>query len=229
MSFKVLLERILLRPLTMLVVEPILLLVTIYLSIVYGVLYALFEAYPIIFAVRRGIGLDHTGLMFISVGIGAVVGATVNMHFNRMWPKLMEEWRGYPPPEERLFGAMLAGPLLVIGAFWLGWTGEYTGIGWYVPALSGIPIGAGVALVFISFLVSSLPRDSFRRLPNGSRRAILLTLISCTPRPLLLQILLSVPPSEPHSPSLPYKCSMGCVASICPSQEKPLTLVERWA
>ena len=51
---------------------------------------------------------------------------------------------------------MVAGPCLVIGAFWLGWTGEYENIPWYVPALSTILIGVSVNLVFISFLVCFL-------------------------------------------------------------------------
>lgn len=65
----------------------------------------------------------------------------------------MKEWRGFPPAEERLYGAMMAGPCLVIGIFWLGWTGAYASVPWYVPALSTILIGMSVSLVFISFLV----------------------------------------------------------------------------
>ena len=68
----------------------------------------------------------------------------------------MEKWEGHPPPETRLTGAIIAGPLLVIGCFWLGWSGEYSYIPWYVPMLSTIPIGCGVNLVFASFLVGYL-------------------------------------------------------------------------
>jgi len=67
---------------------------------------------------------------------------------------LAEKWEGFPPPENRLVGAIIAGPLLVVGCFWLGWTGEYTRIPWYVPMLSTIPIGCAVNLVFASILVS---------------------------------------------------------------------------
>jgi len=68
--------------------------------------------------------------------------------------ELTEKWEGFPPPEARLPGAILAGPLLVIGCFWLGWTGEYSYIPWYVPMLSTIPIGCAVNLMFASLLVS---------------------------------------------------------------------------
>lgn len=67
----------------------------------------------------------------------------------------MQKYRGFPPPEKRLYGAMVGGPSLVIGIFWLGWTGQYSSIPWYVPAISSIPIGMSISLVFMSFLVSS--------------------------------------------------------------------------
>jgi len=70
--------------------------------------------------------------------------------------ELAEKWEGFPPPEKRLAGAIIGGPLLMIGCFWLGWTGEYSHIPWYVPMLSTIFIGCGVNLVFSSFLVSGL-------------------------------------------------------------------------
>lgn len=65
---------------------------------------------------------------------------------------------------------MLAGPFLIIGIFWLGWTGsafgshtsaqngadpcvaDYPSIHWAVPAASAILIGMSFTLVFISFL-----------------------------------------------------------------------------
>jgi len=68
--------------------------------------------------------------------------------------ELAQKWEGFPPPENQLAGAIIAGPLLVVGCFWLGWTGEYGHIPWYVPMLSTVPIGCAVNLMFISFLVS---------------------------------------------------------------------------
>ena len=48
---------------------------------------------------------------------------------------------------------MIGSPTLVIGIFLLGWTGQYPSIPWYVPAISTIFIGAGIGLIFMSFLV----------------------------------------------------------------------------
>ena len=68
--------------------------------------------------------------------------------------ELAEKWEGFPPPETRLTGAIIAGPLMVVGWLWLGWSGEYGHISWYVPMLATIPIGCATALVFASLLVS---------------------------------------------------------------------------
>ena len=60
-----------------------------------------------------------------------------------------------PSPEKRLYGSMIAGPMLVIGVFWMGWTGAYPDVHWAAPAVSLVLIGMSVSLVFISFLVCS--------------------------------------------------------------------------
>ncbi|KAJ7620181.1 multidrug transporter [Roridomyces roridus] len=145
-------KRTLFRPFIMLSDELILVLVTIYLSIIYGVMYILFEAFPIIFIEKHGFTISHNGLIFIGVGIGTFLGALSTHFLATDYPKLIQIWRGFPPPEERLHAAMLGAPVFVIGIFWLGWTGEYTSIPWYVPALSTIPVGFGISAIFISFL-----------------------------------------------------------------------------
>jgi DHA1 family multidrug resistance protein-like MFS transporter len=113
-----------------------------------------FEAYPLIFAEKRGLTIPQTGLVFIGVGIGAVLAIIVNWYFLRPYPQLIKEWRGFPPPEKRLPPSMIAGPALVIGTLWLGWTGNYASIPWYVPAMGSILVGMSIILIFISFLVS---------------------------------------------------------------------------
>ncbi|TFK83428.1 MFS polyamine transporter [Polyporus arcularius HHB13444] len=151
-SFQGILHRTLYRPIKMIYQEPILLLVTVYLSLVYGILYALFEALPVIFVGTRGFNIGESGLIFIAVGLGTTIGAYLTVPLSKHYPELIVKWRGFPPPEERLYGAMIGAPMLVVGCFWLGWTGQYPSIHWIVPALAAIPIGASVALIFNAFL-----------------------------------------------------------------------------
>lgn len=62
---------------------------------------------------------------------------------NAPWASI-EEYRRLPL-------ACLAGPLLVISLFWLGWTADVR-IHFIVPMLAGIPFGVGFMLMFIAFL-----------------------------------------------------------------------------
>ena len=134
---------------------------------------AVFEAFPLIFAERRGLTIPQTGLMFIGVGIGALLAVIVNWYFLRPYPQLIKEWRGFPPPEKRLPPSMIAGPVLVIGILWLGWTGNYASIPWYVPAMGSILVGMSIILIFISFLVSRV-RACARTLRFLQERAVLI-------------------------------------------------------
>ncbi|KAJ7578147.1 MFS polyamine transporter [Mycena floridula] len=145
-------HRTIYRPFKMLVMEPILVLVTIYMSVIYGVLYGLFEALPIVFIETRGFSISQNGLIFVGVGIGIILGTGVSIQLGSDYPTLIKEWKGFPPPEKRLNGAMIGGPCLVIGAFWLGWTGQYQSIPWYVPALATPLIGGSICMIFMSFL-----------------------------------------------------------------------------
>ncbi|KAF8168994.1 major facilitator superfamily domain-containing protein [Mycena galopus ATCC 62051] len=151
-SLKGILNRTLFRPFRMLAGEPILVLVTLYLSLVYGVVYCLFEAFPIIFIEKRGFTITQNGLIFIGIGIGTTLGAVLNVYHSRHYPELIKTWRGYPPPEERLFSAMVGGCAFAVGIFWLGWSGHYPSVPWYVPALSTVVVGVSISSIFISFL-----------------------------------------------------------------------------
>lgn len=111
-----------------------------------------FEAFPIIFVKTRGFTIAQDGLVFIGVGIGTTIGAFVNIWTISHYPALIKKWMGFPPPEQRLFGAMIGAPTLVISTFWLGWTGNYPSIPWYVPALASVPLGFSINAIFISFL-----------------------------------------------------------------------------
>lgn len=113
----------------------------------------MFEAFPVIFVERHGFTLSQNGLIFIGVGIGSTLGALTNFYFSLQYSKHIDHWKGFPPAEYRLYGAMVGGPALVVGAFWLGWTGEYASVHWAVPAVATIVLGFAISLIFMSFLV----------------------------------------------------------------------------
>ncbi|KAJ7620465.1 hypothetical protein FB45DRAFT_871493, partial [Roridomyces roridus] len=83
-------KRTLFRPFIMLSQELILVLVTIYLSLIYGVMYMLFEAFPIIFVEKHGFTISQNGLVFIGVGIGTVLGALSTHFLATDYPQLIK-------------------------------------------------------------------------------------------------------------------------------------------
>ncbi|KAJ1029291.1 hypothetical protein NDA13_002542 [Ustilago tritici] len=147
------LNKTLLKPFIMLGQEPMLLVMTIYLSFVYGVVYLLFEAYPIVFSLGHGFNAGISGVMFVPFFLGgcaavALYIAYFNPRYSRTADKLKSEGVNRVPPEERLYPIMLAGPCLAIAFFWFGWT-SYPSISFWSPMMAGSLIGFGVLFCFL--------------------------------------------------------------------------------
>jgi MFS transporter, DHA1 family, multidrug resistance protein len=111
---------------------------------------AVFKAVPMVFIDKRGWGLGPDGLAFIAIGLGSCIAVGLNFSFSARYASLIEKWKGFPPPEERLYGAMVGGPCLVIGVLLFGWTGQYPSIHWFAPASGMILVGISVSLIFAS-------------------------------------------------------------------------------
>ncbi|KXG53352.1 Major facilitator superfamily domain, general substrate transporter [Penicillium griseofulvum] len=137
------------RPMILLFQEPIVLLLSIYLAIIYGTLYMLFGAYPIVYQVHRGWSQGIGGLAFIGVMIGMIGAVAYSIPENKRYAKLLAKNGGYAPPEARLPPCMLASIALPIGLFWFAWTNDPS-IHWLASVAAGVPFGFGMLLVFLS-------------------------------------------------------------------------------
>lgn len=60
----------LIRPFQLLFAELIVFLISIYMSVLYGLLYMFFVAYPIVFEQGKNMSASTTGLMFIPIAVG---------------------------------------------------------------------------------------------------------------------------------------------------------------
>ena len=143
------------RPIRLLVTEPIILLVTIYMSFIYGLLYLFLTAYPLVFAGVHGFKPGVSGLPFFGMVIGIFIVAGFIIFDNRRYIKKLQANGGIPVPEWRLPPVMLGGVLFAIGLFWFGWSGYKKDIPWIAPTLSGLFTGFGLLAIFIQ-LVHSL-------------------------------------------------------------------------
>ncbi|RTE70177.1 hypothetical protein BHE90_015433 [Fusarium euwallaceae] len=126
------LKRALLRPWVLLFREPIVLLMTLYLSVIYGTLYLFFAAFPIVYQLQRGWSVGVSGLAFIGTAVVVAKG-------------------GAAPPEARLPAAIVGSVFVTVGLFWFAWTNGL-GVHWIVSIIASGFFAAGMVLVFVGIV-----------------------------------------------------------------------------
>ncbi|KAJ6112013.1 hypothetical protein N7523_008074 [Penicillium sp. IBT 18751x] len=121
------------RPWVLLISEPIVLLLSIYLSIIYGILYLMFAAFPIIYEVERGWSEGVTGLSFLGILVGILISTAATFPMNV-----------YPL-------SFLGAIALPVGLFWFAWANSPS-IHWMASIAAGVPFGFGMVMVFLPVL-----------------------------------------------------------------------------
>jgi MFS family permease len=104
-----------LRPWVLLFREPIVFLTSMYMAIVYGTLYLMFAAFPIVFQQQRGWSPGIGGLAFIGVAVGMMFGVAYAAYDNSRYQKEIEKNGGTAPAEARLPPAIIGSVLLPVG------------------------------------------------------------------------------------------------------------------
>jgi len=120
---KVLVQLLLLKPLSMLVFEPIVQSFSLYVAFAFAVLFAFFAAFPIVFTGVYRMNPGESGMAFFGVGIGVLLGVASAIVGDRLiYRKKLDAATANGtlplPPEERLFPAMVGSLGLPIGLFW---------------------------------------------------------------------------------------------------------------
>ncbi|KAJ5654897.1 MFS multidrug transporter [Penicillium lividum] len=136
------------RPFAMLFSEPILLLVTLYMALIYGILYLFFTAYPISFEEKRGWATGVGALPFIAITVGVVMGSSIIVYLTKTRLAVNFKKNGKILPEERLPAMIIGGVMLPIGLFWWAWTSDPS-INPWPQIIAGVPTGAGILMIFL--------------------------------------------------------------------------------
>ncbi|TDZ18416.1 putative transporter [Colletotrichum orbiculare MAFF 240422] len=146
-------RKIFLRPLTLLVTEPILLATSAYLTLAYAVFYLMFQAYPVIFEQFYGLSPGVAGLAFLPQIVGIFLGFFIFGAFT--WYHDRETKAGTPWTKNEIYRrlplACLASPCMVISLFWLGWS-VWPSVSPVVPMMSGVVFGCGYQLLFMGMI-----------------------------------------------------------------------------
>ncbi|PNY28471.1 transporter [Tolypocladium capitatum] len=140
------------RPMRMLFTEPIILLLSIYMSFIYGILYLFLTAYPIVFVGVHGFTPGQSGLTFFGMICGQLLAGVAVIAQQPWYRRKLAGNNGVPVPEWRLPSVMAGGVSFAIGIFWFGWTGYRPDIHWAVPAAGGIFTGFGLMSIFLQSL-----------------------------------------------------------------------------
>jgi MFS family permease len=146
------------RPFILTAQEPIIILFTLYLTVIYIVLFGFLAGYTYVFERTYSLSQGITGLLFLGIGVGLCL-ATALVPLILHWAKRdLSRLRNLHPnnpervklvPEFRLWWAMLGAPALPISLFWMGWT-AYPSISLASPLLASVLFGYGILTVFLS-------------------------------------------------------------------------------
>ncbi|KAI1814524.1 MFS general substrate transporter [Poronia punctata] len=140
----------LIMPLKLLFTELIVLLISLYMSVLYGLLYMFFIAFPIVFEEGKGFSAGLSGLTFIPLAIGVVLSAMCAPLVNKHYLKITAPYVGQMPPAElRLIPMMLSCWFIPIGMIIFAWT-SYPRLIWVGPTLAGFPVGFGFIFLYNS-------------------------------------------------------------------------------
>ncbi|KAB8338785.1 hypothetical protein FH972_021730 [Carpinus fangiana] len=110
------------RPWVILAVEPIALLLSVYSAIIYGTLYLIFSAFPIVFRSQRGWGQGVSSLSFLGVMVGQILAMFFSVVLDKRYKAYLSAHGGTAPPEQRLWPCLIGCVMMPVGLFWFAFT-----------------------------------------------------------------------------------------------------------
>lgn len=156
-SFREWAQKDLMRPLHMLTTEPIVGILSLYVTFTFATMYAFFAVTPMVFDRAFGFDLEQQGLAYVGMAIGVVVTLGLLVAWAKyIYRPQVAQWRRNEtaaarpaPPEFRLLPALVASPILPAGLFLFGWAAEYK-THWIAPIIGMALISCGHFLVFMT-------------------------------------------------------------------------------
>lgn len=143
-------KRALFRPWIFLFLEPIVLVSSLYMAIIYGTVYMFMGAMPIVYNEDRGWSEGTGGLSFLGIAVGIIFGLIYAIWDNNgRYMKLSVAKSA--TAESRLPPAIVGGIALPIGMFAFAWT-NYPSIHWSVSIILSAPFGFGCVLVILPIM-----------------------------------------------------------------------------
>ncbi|KAL7929306.1 major facilitator superfamily domain-containing protein [Trichoderma chlorosporum] len=179
------------RPLRMLFTEPIVSCVALYASFVYSLMFLMLEVFPIVFRQNRDFSPIVAGLPFLGLFVGVLLASCINIAFQPMYIKAVQNNRGRAVPEARSPPMIIGGALFTIGMFWFGWTAKPSD-SWVLPVVASSFISCGFTVVFQQCLNTLVDTFGSYAASATSANTILRSLLACAlpmaARPMFLNM-----------------------------------------
>jgi multidrug resistance protein len=148
------------RPLKMLFFSPLVFLLSLYMAVVYGLLYLLFTTVTGVFVSTYHWQPDITGLAYIGLGFGFLAGLGVVAKISDSTVvRMTKANNGVFEPEMRLPACIIFACFVPITFFWYGWSAD-KGVHWIVPCIGLVPFGFGMMGIFIpiqTYVIDAFP------------------------------------------------------------------------
>ncbi|KAI0032577.1 MFS general substrate transporter [Vararia minispora EC-137] len=149
-TFRQRLWKSLTTPFLIFIYEPMALLIGIWDSLILGIIYISFQAFPIVFRDAHGFSIQFVGLTFLGIMVGILGGLASQPLWNRFYKRRQEALDATdPPPELRLIVGQVGGVCAAASLFWLTFT-TYRSVHWIVPIIASVPFGTSVYFIFTS-------------------------------------------------------------------------------
>lgn len=151
------LAQALVRPTMLLIRSPVVLILSLYAALVFGVIYLLFTTFNGVFRGQYGFSASLSGLVYLGLGIALVLGVVIFGNLNpRIQAARMKADRvDKPKPEYRLLLMIWLSPCVGLGLFIYGWTAYYK-VHWIVPIIGTFFIGLGAYFVLVTSTYDSI-------------------------------------------------------------------------
>lgn len=146
------------RPMKLLIFSPIVLILSIYVALIYGLLYLLFTTFSTVFEGQYGFSTGISGLAYLGIGVGELVGLFVfgALSDRILKAKMAADNLTQPKPEYRLILMIWFAPIIPVGLFIYGWTAYYK-VHWFIPIFGTFFVGYGSFFVIVSTRPSIKP------------------------------------------------------------------------
>ncbi|KAK5086133.1 hypothetical protein LTR70_000229 [Exophiala xenobiotica] len=137
-----------------LALEPIVLLFTLYLAVVYIILFTFLDGYTYIFQETYGVNQGISNLCFLGLLVGILMLLVIVPLVNNITTKQLardgDDGTGKALNQgTRIIFSIIGASLIPLGLFWMGWT-DYSSISVWSPLVASAVVGFGIISIFTS-------------------------------------------------------------------------------